>query len=226
MGKAAFGDFAQGIGSTVQQFVLLGNTGPHALRKVTAQTLASLSSEASVKALMALADGFVHLFTNPAQSAADFTAAAIYGGIAGVAAVAGRAVAGNIFKDEQNGTGAGPSGGVTSGGTTERDRTIREGRTGSASDPFVIEQSRNPPSAPPIVIHLEARAVTHNEPGTLTEHVINVVSSDPRVREAVASHVEKDLHWPGSRLHAEVEQSMIQSWRGYGRFRDMVLNYI
>jgi tape measure domain-containing protein len=218
MSKAAFGDFAQGIGSTVQQFVLLGSTGPHALRKVTAQTLASLSAEATVKALMALADGFVHLFTNPPQAAADFTAAAIYGGIAGVSAIAGRAVAGDIFKNEQQGEGAGASDGA--GGSS--DRTIREGRTGGASDPYVIERSRNAPAPQPIIIHLEAQAVTKNEPGTLTEHVLNIVSNDPRAQVAVVDHVERDLKMVDGRMQNAVTRGIRDMYQN----RDDKITYV
>jgi hypothetical protein len=118
MGREGFGEFAQGIGTTVEQFVLLGTTGPDALRKVTAQTLASLSREATVKSLMALADGFVHLFTNPAQSAADFTAAAIYGSIAVASGIAGRKVAGDVFSKEQNGGASSGAGGGSGNGTS------------------------------------------------------------------------------------------------------------
>jgi hypothetical protein len=220
MSKAAFGEFAQGIGATVSQFILLGTTGPHALRKVTAQTLASLSSEATVKALMALADGLVHLFTNPAQSAADFTAAAIYGSIAGVSAVAGRAVAGDIFKNEQNG---GPGAGTAGGSTSSDDRTIREGRTGGASDPNVIEQSRNAPAPRPIIIHLEAHAVTTNEPGTLTNHVLKVVSDDPRAQVAIVKHVGRELSYSGGTLHEPFENAFVHTYRRNGPVRELIL---
>jgi hypothetical protein len=220
MGKATFGEFAQGLGSTVSQYVLLGSTGPAALRKVTAQALASLSAEATVKALMALADGLVHLFTNPAQASADFTAAAIYGSIAGVAAVAGRAVAGDLFKQDASGAGAG--GDSAASGSTG-DRTIREGRTGGASDPYVIEQSRNRAPVQPIILHVEAHAVTRNDPGTLTEHVVNVVSNDPRVRVVTGQHVASELSsGMASHLNDAVTHSLMRSYHG----NDTNLEYI
>ena len=94
IGKDAFGSMANGVGQVVSNFVLLGETGPGALKKITAQILASAAAEAAVKSLMSLADGFAHLFTNPAQSAADFTAAGIYAAVAVGTGLAGRALSG------------------------------------------------------------------------------------------------------------------------------------
>jgi tape measure domain-containing protein len=100
LGKDTFAQWADGLGGMVNDFVLLGDVGPDALRKVTAQVLASAAQESLVKGIMATADGFVHMFTNPPQSAADFTAAGLYFAIAGGTALIGRAIAGNAFKDK------------------------------------------------------------------------------------------------------------------------------
>lgn len=97
MGKEAFGSMAEGVGDIVENYILLGETGPHAMRKLTAQVLASASREATVKGSMSMADGFAHMFTNPAQSAADFTAAGIYFSVAAATGIAGRKLAGNLF---------------------------------------------------------------------------------------------------------------------------------
>ncbi len=111
LSKQAFGQMSQGLGSMVSDYILLGSTGPDALRKTTAQALASASQQATVSAIMSTADGFAHLFTNPAQSAADFTAAGFYASIAVGTGIAGRKVAGNLFngKDDKNAQGSGQS---------------------------------------------------------------------------------------------------------------------
>lgn len=105
---------AEGVGSLVENWVLMGTTGPAALRKLTASILANLAKQATIEAIMELARGFANLAkaaaaapTNPVAAAAyaaaadaNFTAAAVFGTIAGVAAVSGRAIAGNAFAEQ------------------------------------------------------------------------------------------------------------------------------
>lgn len=104
--RGAIDDLARGVGGLVEQWVLLGDTGPAAMRKLTASVLAGLAAQAATKAVFQLAEGFAALFFNPAEAAAHFTSAALFGSIAGVAAVAGRSVAGDLFKPNQ-GTSSG-----------------------------------------------------------------------------------------------------------------------
>lgn len=111
-----FKQVAQGLGNLVQQWVLTGEVGPKAMRKLTASILAGLAAQAAVEALMELARGFKELaLGNPASAALHFKAAAIFGAVAGVAAVAGRAIAGDAFKSEsdrsagRDGRSSGPS---------------------------------------------------------------------------------------------------------------------
>lgn len=113
----AFGTLAQGLGQIVESYVLLGETGPAVLRKLLAQILAHLAAEAAVKAIFELAEGFALLFFDPVAAGAHFTAAALYGSVAGVAAVAGRAVAGDLFKPKQSATGSGGGAGSRSSST-------------------------------------------------------------------------------------------------------------
>ncbi len=156
MGREAFNSFAAGIGATVKNFVLLGTTGPAALRKITASVLAEMAQQATVKAIMALADGLVHLFTNPAQSAADFAAAALYGTLAAGSAIAGRAIAGDSFKNQPAGAGAAAgasingSRGSASSSSTDRDPIKIEENRGTVKD-YVRE----------IVVHREVIEVNH-----------------------------------------------------------------
>lgn len=111
--KDTFFQVADAIGQTIANWVLLGETGPAVMRKILALALASIAAEAAVNAIKELALGFATLFFNPAESASHFTAAALWGSIAGVAAVAGRGVAGDLFKPKsanERGTGGSPEG--------------------------------------------------------------------------------------------------------------------
>lgn len=119
--QTAFEGLAQAIGSAVQAWILYGSAGMSA-RQVAAQIIAGIAQQATVKAVFELAEGFAALargfFGNPAafaEAKAHFTSAAIYGSIAGVAALAGRGVAGNSF---QQGSGGGGGGGGYSGGSS------------------------------------------------------------------------------------------------------------
>jgi hypothetical protein len=125
----AFEQFTQGVGSAVEAWVLYGEAGPNAMRKMTAQVLASLAAQAAAKALFYTAEGIVALFLDPPLAGAFFTAAAIMGSIAVGAAVAGRAVAGNSFK-----SGGGKSGGKDSkyystGNTSQQQSNIDKNPT-------------------------------------------------------------------------------------------------
>ncbi len=113
--SGTFDQIAQSIGSVVEQWVLLGDTGPAVMRKILAVALATIAKEAAINAVKELALGFAMLFLNPADSAAHFTAAALWGSIAGGAAIAGRGVAGDLFKSKTGGIGGGDSGGSQPG---------------------------------------------------------------------------------------------------------------
>lgn len=140
----SFFQVADAIGSTVAQWVLLGETGPAVMRKILAQALATIAAEAAVNAIKELALGFAMLFLNPADSAAHFTSAALWGSIAGVAAIAGRGVAGDLFKPQSHG---------------------RESSSGSTSpqelNPLTL--GRNPRSNDqPLVVHVDVRQDRHS----------------------------------------------------------------
>src|SRR5205085_328601 len=125
------------VGDAVRSFVLFGTAGG-GFRKFAAEVIASLAQMATVQAVFEFAQGLAMLaltwFTgNPkyAQSAGGhFAAAAAFGLIAGVTAVAGRAIAGNSFqqqaststgKTSTSGKGAGGGGGAYS---SQPDQTI------------------------------------------------------------------------------------------------------
>jgi hypothetical protein len=111
---SAFQNLGDAVGSAVEAFVLYGNAG-QTVQQVTAQILGAIAKQAAVQAVYELAQGFAMLalsffgFTAPAaapSAAYHFASAAVFAGIAGGAALAGRAVAGNSFK-----SGAGAKGG-------------------------------------------------------------------------------------------------------------------
>lgn len=110
-----FSQVADAIGQTVSNYVLLGQTGPAVMRKILATALATIAAEAAVNAIKELALGFATLFFNPAESAAHFTAAGLWAAIGGVTAIAGRAVAGDLFKQPGASGGSGGGRGSTAG---------------------------------------------------------------------------------------------------------------
>lgn len=97
----SIGQFAQGIGNLVQQFVLLGNVGPNAMKKLVASVLASVAAQAAVQAIMFTAYGIAALTPWGAAiygpAAPWFKAAALMAVVAATAGIAGRAVAGDSF---------------------------------------------------------------------------------------------------------------------------------
>lgn len=132
-----FNAIAGAVGNAVQAFVLYGNAGT-SVRKVTAQILASIAQQSAVQAVFELAQGFAKLalaffgIPNAGPSAtAHFTAAATFGLIAGVAAVAGRAVAGNSFQGQ--GGGASNSFKKETKGGGNYDFRTKDGETSSGS---------------------------------------------------------------------------------------------
>lgn len=133
----AFAQMASAIGSVIQNFVLYGNSAPAIMRKILASALAAIAAEATVRAIFELAAGFASLFFNPAEAAAHFTAAALFGSIAIGSALVGRAVAGNAFQQQV--------GVATGGGTSSSGNRGQAGAYSSQSE-GTITQDRNAPS--------------------------------------------------------------------------------
>jgi hypothetical protein len=95
-----FDSVGNAVGGVIENFVKFGTAGL-TFRKFVSEVIAGVAAEAGVKAVFELAEGFASLFLNPPKAAAHFHAAALYGSISAVAAVAGRAIAGNAFQDPQ-----------------------------------------------------------------------------------------------------------------------------
>lgn len=104
--KNTFLQVADAIGQTVANWVLLGETGPAVMRKILAQALASIAAEAAVNAIKMAAVGFARLAMLDFAGAANaFVSSGLWASIAGVSAVAGRGVAGDLFKSKSGATG-------------------------------------------------------------------------------------------------------------------------
>ena len=108
----SFNGIAQAVGNSVKAFVLFGSAGG-SFKKFAAEMLASIAQMAAVQAIFELAQGFAMLalayFGHPMagpSATQHFIAAGVYGAIAGVAAIAGRAVAGDSFKQNNAGQAA------------------------------------------------------------------------------------------------------------------------
>jgi len=161
----ALGDMAFAIGDLVQQWVLLGSTGPNAMRKLTASVLAGLAAQAAVKAIFQLAEGFAALFFNPAEAAAHFKSAALFGAVAVAAGAAGRAIAGNAF----SGSSAGGGGAAGVGGGQLNPLTL----------------NRNQPEPRRIIV--EFRADDSKFGQAITAHVVRDITSAGPIRETFAN---------------------------------------
>lgn len=123
MGIGALKEFGAGLGSIVEQWVLMGKVGPDAMKKLTASVLAGLAAQAVVKALFYTAEGIAALFWNPPAAAGYFKAAALMAVVAGAAGGAGRAIAGGSF-NQASGTATG-SGQGSGQGSQQNNFTTR-----------------------------------------------------------------------------------------------------
>lgn len=143
--STAFQGLGQALGQVVSAWVLYGTAGTSA-RKVTAMILASIAQQAAVQAVFQLAEGFAKLamayfgVPNAGPSAtAHFIAAGMYASIAGVAAVAGRAVAGDSFKQSANGASGGNTGGSNGGSNDALRYTTEFGGYGNGRDNALVK---------------------------------------------------------------------------------------
>lgn len=150
----AFNSTAQAVGSLVSNYVLMGTTGPAALRKILAATLAQVAGQATVKAIYEAAEGFALLAIGDFPGAASaFESSALYGSLALGSGLVGRALAGNLFQ-------SGASGGSGAGG---------RGASSTSSTPSPIDISRQQSSTD---IHI----FVHAEPGPgFNDQVVNAL---------------------------------------------------
>lgn len=94
MGRQAFAELAQGMGQNIANAFIYEKSIGQAMRQAVASTLESIAAEAATWTIYATALGFLRLAQHdPAGAGAAFTSAAIWGSVAAVAAVTGRAIA-------------------------------------------------------------------------------------------------------------------------------------
>ena len=157
----AINGFAESLGSVVEQYVLMGKTGPAVIRKLLAAQLAAIAKEAAVNAIKQTALGFAALFTNPAEAGSHFASAAQWALLAGTAGAVGRAIA-----------PAASSGGSTSNRTTSQNAADGEMR--------VINQGGALPRQPQVVV---IRA--QYQPGIIVEQVVDNYRTNGALRETL-----------------------------------------
>ena len=114
----AVSSLAQGFGSLVQQWVLLGGQADINMKKLVATVLAGVAAQAASLAVFELALAIAALTPFGSiiygSAAQHFAAAALFGSIAAGSALAGRAVAGDSFQQKpqsQTASGGGSRGG-------------------------------------------------------------------------------------------------------------------
>jgi hypothetical protein len=152
MMESAFQQLAQAVGESVRSFVLFGSAGG-GIKKFTATLIAELAKMAAVQAIWELAQGFAMLALNffwpdpklAASAAAHFHAAAIYGGMAVIASVAGRAVAGDSFKQDAAGAYGSAGGGASAQNRAAGGGSGAGGTVYSSLPDQEIDQGRNNP---------------------------------------------------------------------------------
>jgi hypothetical protein len=111
-GVAAFDSLSASVESAVAAAIMGQESFGEAMKKATAQALASLAAQALVKALFYTAEGFAALASLDFSGAAQFfEAAGIMGAVGAAAAVAGHALAGS-----SSGNSTSSSGGVAAPG--------------------------------------------------------------------------------------------------------------
>lgn len=182
----AFSGFANALGNVVENWVLLGETGPAVMRKILAQALATLAAEAAVRALWELALGFASLAFGDFEAAAfHFTSAAIFGAVAGVAAIAGRAVAGDAFKKQ---TGAANSKSASSSNPQgERGGVGAYSQYGDKA--LIKEEGRNSPGLGPIGVDVNIKF--QDKPKWFSSMFYEEWKANGKLRRTMRDEIEK-----------------------------------
>lgn len=166
----AFGSLANAVGQAVHSFILFGKV-EGGFRRFAAELIASIAASATVQAVYQLAQGLAWLalnafFPNPkyAQAAGlAFASAAVFGSIAGVATLAGRAVAGNSF-NQASGGGAGSSSGGSSGSGSTAPGPIDRTRPDQREELHIFVHSEPGPGWHDNIVNTIVRDVQRNGP--------------------------------------------------------------
>lgn len=171
----AFGDIisstmsqiGSAVGEAVHAFVLFGSV-QGSFKKFAAELIASIAQMAAVQAIYELAQGLAmlalaHFFPSVKyfqSSAVHFAAAAMFGAVAGVTAVVGRAVAGNSFN--QGGGGGGAGGGGTGATPADKPGPIDLNRTQRNEQIHIFLHGEPGPGFHDAIINTTVRDVQRN----------------------------------------------------------------
>jgi hypothetical protein len=186
--SGALESWTQGLGSLVEAWVLYGEAGPDAMRKMTAQVLASLAAQAAAKALFYTAEGIVALFLDPPLAGAFFSAAAIMAGIAGGAALAGRAVAGNSFKKDKSSGGKFSTGNTRAAGSGQSEDLKPYSR--SSDDAFVSGRRDEPARFVADAVRELTKKIDSMRPGDVL--VAGTREKPGHIGQQVAKDIDRD----------------------------------
>jgi hypothetical protein len=193
---AAVNGLAQGIGNLVQTWVLMGNTGGQTFRKLVATILASVAQQAAVLAVMSLAYaalattavGAILLGGTPAQF---LQAALLFGGVALVAGLAGRAIAGNNFQQPTAAGASGAKSGASSSGAPTSPQAVEVGRRIYAT---TGGGGANTPAPSPINFQPQIHLHISGEAGAAFEYkVIKAIVSNHRLNGEVRTMIEQGV---------------------------------
>lgn len=110
---AVWGATADAMGSAVNAYAMGSATIGQALAKMAQAEIASLSERAIIYAIFELGKGFATMFTDPAESASHFTAAAEFGTLGAVGAVVAHTIGGATDSNPSTGS----SNAASTGGT-------------------------------------------------------------------------------------------------------------
>lgn len=186
MATQTFSNIAQGVGQAYEAFILFG-TGGEGIKKFAARMIASLAAMAATNAVFEVAMGLSKLALNyfwpdPAltkSAAMHFSSAAAFGLVAGVAGIAGRALAGNSFAGGGGGGNAGAKSSAAAAGG-------QPGAGGAARDTNVIDLERNRPA--PIDVNVRVDLRTND--AHIIDSVVSNVNNDGRLRKMIVGMVE------------------------------------
>ncbi len=172
--EGAFGSIASGLGSMIESFILTGQTGPAAFKKLAAGVIASITAQSAVKAIFEVAQGLAAAASFPVpdpdgarKAALHFAAAKTFGLIAGVGAASALAI-GAIGGGDSAANGG--RGNADAGSRSNEKRTIEQGGP--------LRDDR------PIIINLH---------GELRDGVLQVVEQDYQSNGRMRQMVRRDV---------------------------------
>jgi hypothetical protein len=179
--RGAFESVAEGVGAMLESWILTGDLGPKAMQKLVASVLAGIAAQSAVLAIFELAKGFASLFFNPAEAAAHFKAAALFGSIAVVSAGLGREIAGDAFNQQTAGgfgTASQRQVGAGAGGNSSGVRAFS-----SRTDTEIVDVGRNAPSGSPLKVDVGLRIKDRTD--WFSQMFILELEHNTRVRAAI-----------------------------------------